>query len=161
MINVLQAASYIFHRYKKEFNSTIDEMKLHKLLYFAQRESLILLREPMFYANFEAWKYGPVLVEIRDTYKKNLFSQSLSEQELEKFEPVFDAVFKRYASRSSWSLSNLSHSATSWRSARAGLNDYDKGSTVIPLEHIKEDAERMRLSRFLYEQVKPEVNREN
>lgn len=161
MINVLQAASYIFHRYQKEYNSTIDEMKLHKLLYFAQRESLIMFREPMFNADFEAWKYGPVLVAIRDCYKKKLFIEELNEQELAKFEPVFDEVFTRYAGRSSWSLSNLSHNETSWRRARVGLSDYDKGSTIIPIDHIREDAERMRLNRFLFEQVKPQANREN
>lgn len=156
MIDVKIAASYIFHRYRQEYKASIDEMKLHKLLYFAQRESLILLREPMFAANFEAWKYGPVLVEIRDSYKRRLFSQNLDEEEINKFKPVFDAVFTRYAGRSSWSLSNLSHNETSWRRARVGLNDYDHGSTVIPLEHIREDAERMRLSRFIFEQVMPD-----
>lgn len=155
MINVLQATSYIYHRYQEEFNATIDEMKLHQLLYFAQRESLILLREHMFAANFEAWKYGPVIVEIRDIYKKEQFSDLLSEKELEKFKPVFDVVFERYAARSSWSLRNVSHNETSWRRARVGLSDYDKGSNIILLEHIKEDAARMRLSRFLVERVRP------
>lgn len=150
----MQAASYIYHRYNEEYDTQIDEMKLHKLLYFAQRESLILLREPMFDADFQAWRYGPVLVEIRENYKCKNFNQTLEDAELEKFKPVFDEVFKRYASRSSWSLSTLSHDETSWRRARVGLNDFEKGSKVIPLAHIKEDAERMRFRRFMFEEIK-------
>ena len=38
-------------RYQKEFGERISEMKLHKLLYFTQRESLIQLGEPMFGEN--------------------------------------------------------------------------------------------------------------
>ena len=41
MVSVNTAASYIYEKYKSEFGTTIDEMKLHKLLYFAQWESII------------------------------------------------------------------------------------------------------------------------
>ena len=48
MLGVLQVASYISMRYMDIFGTRIDEMKLHKLLYFTQRECLIQMREPMF-----------------------------------------------------------------------------------------------------------------
>ena len=68
MINVNKVASYICNRYKTEFNEKVSEMKLHKLLYFTQRESLIQKGQPMFEESFLAWRYGPVLVEIRSSY---------------------------------------------------------------------------------------------
>ncbi len=37
MIDVIKIASYIYKRYEDETNTEIDEMKLHKLLYFSQR----------------------------------------------------------------------------------------------------------------------------
>ena len=40
MEELRQIASYICMRYQKEFGRGIDEMKLHKLLYFVQRESI-------------------------------------------------------------------------------------------------------------------------
>ncbi len=43
-------------------------MKLHKLLYFAQRESLAITNEPLFEENFEGWKYGSVSREVRTHY---------------------------------------------------------------------------------------------
>ena len=69
MLDVVKVASYISRRYEREYGSQIDEMKLHKLLYFAQRESLIQLDQPLFAESFQAWKYGPVLVQIRSLYK--------------------------------------------------------------------------------------------
>ena len=56
-MDVIEAASYISDRYLKQFGKRIDEMKLHKLLYFSQRESLIQLRQPLFDTAFSAWKY--------------------------------------------------------------------------------------------------------
>ena len=73
MMGILQVASYIYKRYMDDFGVRIDEMKLHKLLYFTQRECLIQKGEPMFEALFEAWKYGPVMVQIRQYYKNDWF----------------------------------------------------------------------------------------
>ena len=61
MEDVLKIASYICDRYYKEYGHNIDEMKLHKLLYLTQRETIIQTGEPLFNDQFEAWKYGPVL----------------------------------------------------------------------------------------------------
>ena len=48
MVSVAKAASYIYKRYMEEKGTCIDEMKLHKLLYLSQRESIIVTGEPMF-----------------------------------------------------------------------------------------------------------------
>ena len=40
MVDVVVIASYISERYQKEYGERIDEMKLHKLLYFTQRECI-------------------------------------------------------------------------------------------------------------------------
>ncbi len=62
MMGILQVASYIYKRYMDDFGVRIDEMKLHKLLYFTACSDLFIKGEPMFEAQFEAWKYGPVMV---------------------------------------------------------------------------------------------------
>jgi len=38
----------------------------HKLLYFAQRESIIQTDTPLFDASFYGWRFGPILKEIRE-----------------------------------------------------------------------------------------------
>ena len=48
MENVVHVASYICQRYHQHFGKRIDEMNLHKLLYFTQRESNIQTGDPIF-----------------------------------------------------------------------------------------------------------------
>ena len=48
MAGMLTVAAYICDRYEKDFGEKIDEMKLQKLMYFAQRESLIRSGKPLF-----------------------------------------------------------------------------------------------------------------
>ena len=48
MEKILNAAQYLFEEYKKLAGETIDQMKLHKLLYFAQRESFAITGKPLF-----------------------------------------------------------------------------------------------------------------
>ena len=81
MVDVVSIASYISERYMKEYGERIDEMKLHKLLYLTQRECMIQTGEPMFDATFHAWKYGPVLPEIRLLYRQDALNKPLSTED--------------------------------------------------------------------------------
>src|SRR5574344_417987 len=103
MLDVVKVASYISRRYEREYGSQIDEMKLHKLLYFAQRESIIQLDQPLFADSFQAWKYGPVLVQIRSLYKQGKLTERLTSEEIATYQTVFDKVFEQYAPKDAWS----------------------------------------------------------
>ena len=142
-------ASYISIRYQKEFGKRIDEMKLHKLLYFAQREALVQLDEPLFPERFEAWKYGPVLVPIRHLYQEKLLTTLPSEQSIHKFAAVFDKVFAQYAVKDSWSLSTLTHEEYSWKQAKQNVPDGENCSNEMDIEDIRQDARRIRARRLL------------
>ena len=74
MHDMKTAASYLCGRYEETYGQKIDEMKLHKLMYFAQRESLIRTGEPLFDAEFQGWRFGPVLPALREVYKANDFA---------------------------------------------------------------------------------------
>ena len=68
MEKILNVAKYIVDTYKKISGTSIDEMKLHKLLYFTQRENLAITGQAMFqakyvvnniiqqYGGYEPWK---------------------------------------------------------------------------------------------------------
>lgn len=154
MEKVLNIASYICKRYLAEFGVRIDEMKLHKLLYFMQRECLVQLGEPMFDAKFKAWKYGPVMLEIRQHYKDDTLNLALSPASKNKYQKVFDKVFEQYAPKRSWSLSTLSHGEYSWKKAREGYSSYDACDVDIETEDIRKDAERINIRRFLLAKYK-------
>lgn len=155
MLDVQKVASYISRRYEQEFGSRIDEMKLHKLLYFAQRESLIQLDEPLFATKFQAWKYGPVLVQIRSLYKQDRLTMSLTAQELSPYKSVFDKVFEQYAPLDAWSLSSLTHGETSWQKARKGVPPGENSDALMDVEDIRKDAHYIKLRRFYLSKLQP------
>ena len=153
MIGILQVASYIYQRYCEEFGARIDEMKLHKLLYFTQRECLIQKGQPMFEARFEAWKYGPVMVSIRQHYKNDSFHELMDKAQVAQYKHVFDMVFKTYAPQKSWSLSTLTHGEYSWKHAREGFDEQDSCEVEMKTEDIMIDANRVRERRSVLRQL--------
>lgn len=149
MEELRQIASYICMRYQKEFGRSIDEMKLHKLLYFVQRESIVQLGAPMFKEEFEAWRYGPVLVPVRQLYRDGMLDTPLSAEAIEKYSAVFDKVFSQYAVKDSWSLSSLTHGEYSWKHARQGVPDDVNCTNKMTVEDISIDAQRIKTRRLL------------
>lgn len=153
MAELMNVASYVCNRYYDEFNSRIDEMKLHKLLYFAQRESLIQRNTPLFDATFYGWKYGPILKEIRTAYKDNSFYEKVSESVIVDIKDIMDKVFAEYAAKDSWSLSRLTHGEYSWKQSRIGISDGENGDNPMKLSDIKVDADRIRDRREMLSQL--------
>ena len=151
MHDMKTAASYLCGRYEETYGQKIDEMKLHKLMYFAQRESLIQTGEPLFDAEFQGWRFGPVLPALREVYKANDFAP-LEELELGADQAALDAVFDEYAESDSWNLSLLSHGEICWKRSRKGIAPHESSSNPIPLEDIRADADRMKKRRALLEQ---------
>lgn len=153
MENVIKVASYIAEKYKSTFGEVISEMKLHKLLYFTQRECLIQKDEPMFNEQFIAWRFGPVMVEIRPLYAHGLLNEPMSEAAKREYADVFEFVFKQYAPKDAWSLSRLSHEESSWKSARYGLNRDENGTTPLSLENIRRDAAIAKIRRTIIDKM--------
>lgn len=158
MESVKRVASYIAQRYKKEFGERISEMKLHKLLYFTQRESLIQLGEPLFNEEFLAWKYGPVIPSIRNLYAQDQLTDVPDSKWEEANKSVLDFVFSHYAPKEAWSLSNLSHGEISWQRARRGLARDENGNVALSLEDIRQDARRMKWRRYIIDTYNAKQN---
>lgn len=144
MKDTMTIASYICSRYQAEQGERIDEMKLHKLLYFAQRESLIRTDEPLFQGDFYGWRFGPVLPEIRSFYKEDTFRRDVSDADLGDDKAILDYVFKNYAEKDSWSLSRLTHGEICWKRSRKGVAPSESSNNLIPLADIRLDAKRMK-----------------
>lgn len=153
MEELMNVASYICKRYENDFHTKIDEMKLHKLLYFAQRESLIQNRKPLFNAVFYGWKYGPVLKEIREAYRDNLFYDVIPGDVVDRISAVMDKVFDEYAGKDSWSLSRLTHGEYAWINSRKGISDGENSDNPMKLADIRVDADRIRERREMLSQL--------
>ena len=143
MIDVKTAAKYLIRRYEQESGSVMDEMKLHKLLYFTQRESFILLGKPMFLEKFGAWKYGPVMRCLRNAHWECGAHLPVDSEYI----PVLEDTLRRYAQMDSWTLSNISHGETCWQKAK----DKEVGSFPVEIEtsDIEFDARAIKYRRFM------------
>lgn len=153
MEKLMNVASYIYNRYQNTKGSKIDEMKLHKMLYFAQRESFIQKDEPLFAETFYGWKYGPVLKEIRNAYHENSFYSNVDEKLVSGFKDIMDKVFDEYADKDSWSLSRLTHGEISWKNSRKGIPTIINSDFPIDIEDIRIDAERVKNRRKSLEKL--------
>ena len=149
MKDIMTIASYIVNRYQAERGERIDEMKLHKLLYFTQREALIQTGEPLFGQEFQGWRFGPVAADIRKPYKDDAFDPSVCDADLGDAKAILDSVFENYAAKDSWSLSRLSHGEICWKKSRKGVAPGENSSNAIPLADIRLDADRMRERRAM------------
>ena len=152
MKDMMTVAAYIYDRYQREYDEKIDEMKLQKLMYFAQRESLIRTGEPMFEGDFYGWRFGPVLKDLRTPYKDESFAPEVTDEDMAGAKEILDEVFKAYAGKDSWSLSRLTHGEICWKRSRKGISPYDSSDNMIPLEDFRLDAKRMKDRRELFGQ---------
>ena len=147
MEDLMNVASYIYNRYESENGIKIDEMKLHKLMYFSQRESLMYNKERLFDATFYGWKYGPVLTEVRSEFRMSKPFSDVQGSVSAKTMELLKSVLNRYGSLSSWKLSSLSHEEFSWKKSRVGLEADEDGSVELSLEAMKVDATKELVAR--------------
>ena len=147
MSKTLAVAKYLNELNVERYGCDMDEMKMHKMMYFSQRESLMNTDNPLFGDSFEAWKFCPVLRSVRNEYKQNHMFESVDETLTEEEKRLVESVFERYDSFDAWDLSSLSHEEFSWKQARQGLAPNENGSQKLSLCAMRVDAKREMLRR--------------
>lgn len=120
----------------------ISNLKLQKLLYYAQGAMLALTGRPIFVDNIVAWEHGPVVPVVYHEYKhhgRNGIpfddSQRTSECYTEEEENILKDVYEEFGQYSAWKLRNMTHSETPWKStekndiiSQAVIADYFKAT---------------------------------
>ncbi len=99
----------------------ITNLKLQKILYFAQAASLALYNKPLFNEDFEAWKFGPVIPAIYDKYKSSKnkpilgtkYESALDDETKSLLESIWN-IFGKYSAAE---LVNITHNHTPWKEA--------------------------------------------
>lgn len=105
---------------------TVNNLKLEKLLYYAQAWHLARYDEPLFEAAFEAWSSGPVIPAIYYRFKEFGISPLSAPTELSKLEPetamFLNEIADEYLPFSEWELEWQVHRDAPWRNARGSLD---------------------------------------
>lgn len=75
MANVHDVAKFFIHLAQKQEEAQIGDlatnMRVNKLLYFAQGWHLARFGKPLFSASLSAWKYGPVVPDVYHSYQRH------------------------------------------------------------------------------------------
>ena len=145
---------YLIYAYEQISNSRFEsqELKLQKLMYFAQRESFALTGKELFASDFEGWIHGPVLPELRYYFEQDYVpynGDSSTLNETDKY--VIESVIHKYGQYDAWYLRNLSHEERSWQKSRKGLKDSESGNQLISKSDIRKDAEKVRIYDHQYD----------
>ncbi|MDD6056611.1 MAG: DUF4065 domain-containing protein [Helicobacteraceae bacterium] len=118
MLKAYQVALYfLFLAREQDSGEIISNLKMQKLLYYAQGEFLAIFNKPLFSDKIEAWKYGPVVKSVYEKFKvygrlaidfKELenFKSEVYNKEALDFLPFF---YKKYIKFSALELVEKTH----------------------------------------------------
>lgn len=138
MLSALDIAEYFI---AMDSEDEVSNLKLQKLLYYAQGSFLAIFNKPLFKEHIEAWRHGPVIREVYNYYKEygsnpikiNNFNGSFFDSMMIDEKEIIEEVQDIYGSLSAWKLRDMTHQDACWK------NNYisDNPTKVIPLEEIK------------------------
>lgn len=143
MLSAQDIAKYFLSLVSEDEGDFLTNLKLQKLLYYAQGFSMALLGSPLFSEKIEAWTYGPAVPDVYNAYKKYgngplPVPQNLN---LSNYKPetkeVLDEVYQIYGAYTNSVLKNLAQNEPPWKNSSPreeislnALNEYFQTQVV-------------------------------
>jgi uncharacterized phage-associated protein len=145
MIDVNLVAKYFIYKSIPCTSENITNLKLQKLLYFAQG---YYLKEngrdnPLFEEKIEAWAHGPVVPRVYRNYSNYKFME-ISKQGTEDinkdidpdYSKFLDKVWEHFKSYNGKELENMTHEEGPWKVIRGELPSFISTNTTIEKKDI-------------------------
>ncbi|MGZ3355972.1 MAG: Panacea domain-containing protein [Isosphaeraceae bacterium] len=159
-------ANYFLERARRE-GKALDQMKIQKLVYFANGWHIAIKGEPLIDEQVEAWRYGPVIQSLRDALREygdqsidapisylvprvgvNVLDaieevvptiDTANAPDLDFVRALLDRVWQVYGKYTGIQLSNMTHEPGSpWDQVNARYGGQIPKRTDIPVEMIRE-----------------------
>lgn len=135
MAPISQSALKIAHwfvAWAEELDAEVSNLKLQKLLYYAQGEHIGATGQKLFFEPIQAWLHGPVVADVyRQTkhYGKNpidpdeFIPQDFNWDDYTPIQEELVKIWRKYGIYSAWALREKTHSEAPWIEAfRPGEN---------------------------------------
>lgn len=111
----------------EDLGENISNLKLQKLVYYAQGFSLAIRNQPLFDAPIEAWKHGPVIHTLWQRHRQHGAGAIPTPDDFDPEQLDFDQdtrdlledVYSVYGQYSAWGLRNLTHDEPPWKDTPA------------------------------------------
>lgn len=138
MYNARNIAEY-FLVLGAEEGDLISNLKIQKLVYYAQGFHLALNDEALFNEPIKAWEHGPVVPSLYHDFKEHGSNPISPDPDFdttsidEDTQDVLNEVYAVYGQFSAWKLRNMTHDEPPWRDAYAKAP-----GTTIPRQALKE-----------------------
>jgi len=124
-----------------EHGDPVTNLKLQKLLYYAQAWYLALYDAPLFDEGIEAWVHGPVVPPIYVAFRDlgwrpippPINGGTLHDRPEEHAREVIEA----YGGFSAYQLERMTHQEYPWINARRGVPSDEQSHNIITLEDMK------------------------
>jgi uncharacterized phage-associated protein len=128
MVSAMNVANYFLQKANNE-GDLLTNLKIQKLLYYAQAWYLVNFKSSLFGENIIAWNLGPVVQEIYDEFKKFgaspiIYKETNTEAnfftvEQKEFLDEFYDIFIKFSAHE---LVNMSHNELPWKDAIKSSN---------------------------------------
>ena len=132
-------ANYMLYIMSDAFDD-LTNMKINKLLYFAQGHYLSKYKKPLFQDAFEAWEHGPVIPSVYAKYKK-YGDEPIKEYDIadipempKEIDDILFGIARKYGTLTASALRNKTHVVGSpWYQVYNGQRH-----TIIPTQMIQD-----------------------
>ena len=138
--DVLKMANYLV-AFSRRYGDPISNLKLQKLLYYAEGWYLAIYSKSLFSTSIQAWPRGPVVYPIWkhfSGYRWKPITRPVQTTHLSKrVEKHIEELMGVYGDFSAYSLENMTHQEEPWIEARQGLQDGERSNRVISRETMR------------------------
>lgn len=114
----------------------ITNLKLQKVLYFAQAYFLAKKHKSLFKDDIEAWEYGPVIPSVYHKYKKYgsqpIIKVSIVDKISDTDKKMLDEIWEVFGGYSASRLVDMTHAHSPWKEAR------DRSNNIITKKSMEE-----------------------
>jgi uncharacterized phage-associated protein len=140
-ISAKRVADYLI-KFSHDHGDPISNLKLQKLLYYAQAWHLALFDQPLFGERIEAWVHGPAVPPVYGDFKKfhweTIPTPADAKVDGEQTLEHLNEVMQVYGGFTAYQLEQLTHSEEPWINARAGLAPDVASNAVISHESMRD-----------------------
>jgi len=126
MLTPMQIARYFLALTDEDAGDSITNMKIQKLVYYAQGFHLAIYDKPLFLEPIEAWTHGPVIPILYHAFKQHGPESIPTPTDLDfsdyddQIKDLLNEVYKVYGQFSAWKLRNMTHEEMPWVNATQG-----------------------------------------
>lgn len=137
----VQKVADFFLDFCHEHGDFLSNLKLQKLVYYAQAWHLALYDKKLFEAHIEAWVHGPVVPSVYRRFKSFQWGPITYKPEKidldEHTSSFLEEVMNVYGRYSAHELELMTHSEEPWIKARAGLPMDEPSTNPISCKDMK------------------------